>query len=149
MNQYSFAPLTPGDIPILLKMMEDFYKIDGYPFDSALTEKNFRDYLEKEHLGRGWLIMEGGTVIGYLLLCFGFSFEFGGRNAFLDELFIKEEHRGKGAGKLAVDFAIAEAPKHGVKALHLEVELTNEKAFSLYKKKGFKEHKRRLMTVRF
>lgn len=129
--------------------MEDFYKIDGYPFDRALTERNFLEFLEKEHLGRGWLIMRQGTVAGYLLLCFGFSFEFGGRNAFLDELFVKEPFRGQGAGSQAVEFAIAEAPKHGVRALHLEVELTNEKAFSLYRRKGFKEHKRRLMTIRF
>ncbi|MCK6615189.1 MAG: GNAT family N-acetyltransferase [Ignavibacteriaceae bacterium] len=149
MNPFSFAPITSGHIPRLLQMMEEFYKIDGYPFDTALTGKNFRDFLEKEHLGRGWLIMEGTTVIGYLLLCFGFSFEFGGRNAFLDELYIIEEFRGRGAGSLAVDFILKEAPNHGVKALHLEVELTNHRAFSLYKRKGFTEHKRRLMTVRF
>lgn len=130
-------------------MMEDFYKIDGYPFDLTLARKNFLEFIEKEHLGRGWIILSGGSVIGYLLLCFGFSFEFGGRNAFLDELFIREKYRGQGAGSLAVKFVISEAPNHGVKALHLEVELTNDKALALYRRHGFKEHKRRLMTLRF
>lgn len=149
MNNFNFSPLRPDHIPDLLQMMADFYKIDGYPFDYPLTHKNFTEFLQKEHLGRGWLILHQDLIIGYLLLCFGFSFEFGGRDAFLDELFIKEAFRGKGAGTAAVEFVSSEAPKHGVKALHLEVELTNEKAFSLYRKKGFKEHQRRLMTLRF
>jgi ribosomal protein S18 acetylase RimI-like enzyme len=148
MNTISFIPLTAEQIPVLLQMMEDFYKIDGYPFDPVLTANNFEEFLKKEHLGRGWLILRDNTIIGYLLLCFGFSFEFGGRNAFLDELYIKEEFRSKGAGSLAVEFAAREAPGLGVKALHLEVELTNQRAFDLYKRKGFKEHKRRLMTIR-
>lgn len=149
MNNFTFSPIARNHVPLLLEMMQNFYKIDGYPFHYSLTEQNFTEFLTREHLGRGWLILQQETVIGYLLLCFGFSFEFGGRNAFLDELFIREDFRGLGAGSAALDFVSSEAPKHGVRALHLEVELTNRKAFDLYREKGFKEHKRRLMTIRF
>jgi GNAT superfamily N-acetyltransferase len=39
--------------------------------------------------------------LGYIVLAFGFSFETGGRNAFIDELYVAPEHRGKGIARRA------------------------------------------------
>jgi GNAT superfamily N-acetyltransferase len=145
--QYSLA--GEKDIPLLLQMMERFYAIDGYHFDSPVSRANLESFISNEYLGRIWLIANESAIIGYVVLTFCFSFEFKGRTAFVDELFLNESYRGKGIGGQVLDFVDGHAKELGLKALHLEVERHNEKGKRLYVKKGFKEHERALMTRRF
>lgn len=142
----TFRDITPDDFTVLLNHMADFYAIDGYPFDAELTRKNLQKFISNNSSGFIRFIHENGELAGYFIVCFGFSFEFGGRDAFLDELYLLPRFRGRGIGTKAVEYCIEEAGSFGVKALHLEVEMKNEPAFSLYKRMGFKEHPRRLMT---
>ncbi len=140
------SPATPDDIPILLEMMEAFYAIDGYPFDKKLTEENLHLFIQNDQLGKIWLIKDNVTTIGYIVLAFGFSFEFKGRDAFIDEFYLTAGYRGKGIGKEVIAFVSAEAPKLGVKALHLEVEHHNQNAKKLYFNQGFTDNNRGLLT---
>ena len=61
-------------------------------------------------------------AIGYLVLTIGYSLERGGRDAFIDELYVRAERRGRGLGALAVATAEAAARRLGVRAVHLEVD---------------------------
>lgn len=130
----------------ILSMMQDFYAIDHYPFDKDLTSTNLREFISNQNLGRLWVIREDQHVIGYMALTFGYSFEFKGRDAFLDELYLKENHRSRGLGSQAIDFVLEQAKTLGIEAVHLEVERHNEKGNKLYLRKGFEAHKRALMT---
>ena len=57
-------------------------------------------------LGRLFAIDDDGSVVGYLVLTFGFSLEFGGRNAVVDELFEKlQENRVYFVSKARVNLA--------------------------------------------
>jgi ribosomal protein S18 acetylase RimI-like enzyme len=51
--------------------------------------------------------------------------------AFLDELYFKKEHQGKGLGKQTVQFIQQESSQLNVKMLYLEVEQHNENAQKL------------------
>ncbi|MCP4369735.1 MAG: GNAT family N-acetyltransferase [Deltaproteobacteria bacterium] len=97
-------------------------------------------------LGRAWLIYDAHEPIGYVILTLGYSLEYHGRDAFVDELFIKAGHRGQGVGRKVMQFVEAEAGKLGINALHLEVEYANKRAQALYHKMGFEDHKRYLLT---
>ncbi len=77
--------------------------------------------LETPVFGNIWLLKLAEEAVGYMVLTFGFSLEFGGRDALLDELFIAEHHRGSGLGKQALLFAFDHCKKAGIRALHLEV----------------------------
>ena len=134
------------DLEALLTMMAEFNAIDQYPFDRELAKRNLLHFINDPALGRVWLIEEQGYAIGYIVLALGFSFEYGGRDAFIDELFVKKDHRGKGVGSQAIDFIIGNAKKLGVKAVHLEVEKHNERGNKLYLAKKFKPADRILMT---
>lgn len=142
----SFVLAQAEDLKDVLHMMEDFYTIDNYPFDKLLTADNLKKFAVNPELGRLWVIISEGEIIGYIVLTFGFSFEFKGRDAFLDEFYLKEAYRSRGIGSQAVDFVLKQAEELGIKAVHLEVERHNEKGTKLYKSKGFEEHKRALMT---
>lgn len=141
----TFKPFVSEDAPAVIAMMQDFYAIDGYPMDAAVSKGLFFEFIENPALGKGWVIMFDGQPVGYVILTFVFSFEYAGRIAFLDELFIVAPMRGKGLAKLALDFIATEAKSLSVKIIYLEIEPHNENAKKLYLSKGFKEHKRGLL----
>lgn len=142
----TYNAATENDIEILVQMMRDFYAIDGYPMETETSKVLFRQFISDENLGKCWLIGYENQTVGYVILTFIFSFEFGGMIAFVDELYIKEEFRGKGIGKESIDFIQFEAKKRDLKLLFLEVEHHNSNAKKLYLDKGFHEHKRQLLA---
>ncbi len=85
-------------------------------------------------------------VVGYLAVTLGFSLEYRGRDAFIDELFIEPGSRGLGLGREALEIAERYCRECGVRALHLEVERHHQSAFELYRRTGFEDHDRYLMT---
>ena len=144
----TFKPLEIADIEIITQMMQDFYAIDNYPMDVEVTKTLFQEFISNEHLGKSWLIYSENEIVGYIILTFIFSFEYGGKIAFVDELFIKETARGKGFGKEAIQFIQREAPKLSLKLLYLEVEPHNENAQKLYLAHDFELHNRKLMKYK-
>jgi ribosomal protein S18 acetylase RimI-like enzyme len=147
MSQLQFKPFATEDASIVINMMEEFYAIDNYPIDPIVSRDLFLQFIDNETLGRGWTIIYDGTVVGYFILTFVFSFEFKGRIAFLDELFISKQARGTGLGKKALDFITEQAKSLSLKIIYLEVENHNEAAKKLYLSKGFKVHNRGLMKM--
>lgn len=92
--------------------------------------------------GRVWLISGSGQTVGYVAVCFGYSIEFGGHDAFIDELYIVESARGKGIGTAVLERVKSEAARLGVRVLHLEVGLDNQRAKRLYLRAGFESRDR-------
>ena len=43
-------------------------------------------------------------AVGYLVLTLGYSLEYGGRDAFIDEVYIRSSYRGRGIGTAALTF---------------------------------------------
>ena len=144
----SFKPLEITDIEVITQMMQDFYAIDNYPMDVEVAKNLFHEFISNENLGKSWLIYSENEIVGYIILTFIFSFEYGGKIAFVDELFIKETARGKGIGKEAIQFIQAEVPKLSLKLLYLEVEPHNENAQKLYLAHDFEFHNRKLMKYK-
>ena len=141
-----FKIYTENSKSEVLEMMTSFNKIDGIDFDSAIGEKNLIDFTSDEMLGRLFLITHKQMTIGYVVLSFGFSFEYKGRDAFIDEFYIKEKFRNKGIGKLAMDFIEKVSKKLEINAVHLEVEPHNKTANKLYLNNGYKSNDRILLT---
>ena len=144
----NFKPVEISDIEVITQMMKDFYAIDNYPMDVEVTKTLFQEFISNEHLGKSWLIYSENEIVGYIILTFIFSFEYGGKIAFVDELFIKETARGKGFGKEAIQFIQQEVPKLSLKLLYLEVEPHNENAQKLYLAHDFELHNRKLMKYK-
>ena len=144
----TFKPLEIADIEVITQMMQDFYAIDNYPMDVEVAKTLFQEFISNEHLGKSWLIYSENEIVGYIILTFIFSFEYGGKIAFVDELFIKETARGKGFGKEAIQFIQSEVPKLSLKLLYLEVEPHNENAQKLYLAHDFELHNRKLMKYK-
>jgi ribosomal protein S18 acetylase RimI-like enzyme len=115
-------------------------------FDESAARATFHRFLSLPAFGRAWLLREGNLPVGYIVLTIGFSFEFHGHDAFVDELYIDAASRRRGYGKKAVTFLEKKAREMGVNAIHLEVDRGNGPAFQLYKRIGYQDHDRFLMT---
>lgn len=141
----TYRPIAVADIEILVEMMQEFYAIDGYPLVAEVSQALFREFILDQNLGKAWLILHEGQIVGYVILTFIFNFEYGGKIAFVDELYIKEGLRGKSIGKFTMDFIQNQALAIGLKLLYLEVEQHNSAAIKLYRDKGFRKQQRNLM----
>ena len=83
-----------------------------------------------------------------MALVLGFSFEYGGRDGLIDELYLEPAARRRGLGRAALAALLAEADVLGLCAVHLEVERGNAGAERLYRSLGFAGNDRRLLTRR-
>lgn len=145
------SPLRPADardLDLLVDLMQEFYAESGYPLERARARWCFERLIADPALGRLWLILADGAPAGYVAVTFGFSLEYGGRDAFVDDLFLRPVARQRGLGN-AVLVEVEEVCRGlEVRALHLEVERANGPAQSLYRKRGFAEDGRLLLTKR-
>lgn len=141
-----FRQATAGDADVILELMRGYYSEDGYSFADDDARSALLELVRDSRLGRLWVAEEGGHVVGYLAVTLGFSLEYRGRDAFIDELFLSPEARGKGLGKEAITTALDYCRERGVKAVHLEVEGHRQSALGLYRRSGFVDHHRSLMS---
>lgn len=84
-----------------------------------------------------YLIGPRRAPVGYIVVSFGYSVEFGGIDGFIDEFFVRANVRGRGIGSEVLAALLPALGEHGVKALHLEASGENA-ARRLYRKAGFK-----------
>lgn len=141
-----FRLANETDIDLLIEFMRQFYAIDNYLFEESEARTALTRLVLDSSLGRVWLIYREDEAIGYIAVTFGYSLEFHGRDAFVDELFVLADQRQQGIGTKAMQFVIDACPDLDVHALHLEVERTNAPGLKLYRKFGFEDHERFLMT---
>lgn len=126
-----------SDLDQVLTYVRAYHEFEGIAHSAVNAASAVRPLLGRNTLGRVWLICHGSQSIGHIAICFGYSLEFGGRDAVVDEIFILPEHRGKGFGKAVLALVKSEAALLGIKALQLEVARSNESAQSMYKSAGF------------
>lgn len=143
----SLQPVTAADLPALLGFARDFHAEDGHALD-ARGEPGVRAAAAGDPLARAWFVCDGGQRIGYAVLTLGFSILHGGRDGFIDDLYLVPAARGRGIGPRVMAMLEDEARRLGLQALHLEVETGNVRAAALYAARGYEESPRRLMSLR-
>lgn len=148
MSQLLFREATLQDETALLRMLRLLAEQEPgkIQFAEDAARATFRQFLSLPGFGRVWLFFEGTQPVGYIILTIGFSFEFHGHDAFIDELYVEAPYRRRGYGRQAVEFLEKQAGEMGVNAIHLEVDDGNDPAFELYRRTGYESHDRFLMT---
>lgn len=137
---------TSADLEAVLALHRNFFAEDGYAFREEESRANLALLLENSSLGRVFVLEDDGMAAGYLVLTFGFSLEFHGRNATVDELYVAPGHRGRGLGTKALAAAEAACRELGIRAVHLVVERYKTKTQDLYRRLGFVPYDRVIMS---
>ena len=138
-----------ADLPLLLTLMRQMQLDDPWSevFDEPIVCANLAELLASPTYGVAFIARDGEKPIGYLIVCFDYSLEYRGKGAWVDELFVTPSQRGKGIATQLLEAAEQAAAEHGAKYLHLEVSHGNP-AIELYRRRGFVDHQRYLMTKR-
>jgi GNAT superfamily N-acetyltransferase len=142
----SFRLAAENDVGVLLEMMRKYYAFDGHAFDPDRARIALLTFLREPSFGRAWLICDDSIPVGYIVLTLGYSLEYLGRDAFIDEFYLTESHRGKGWGKRALKFVEDQARTLEVRSIHLEVVRQNAGAKEVYRKSGYADHDHYLMS---
>ncbi len=140
----------PEHLDRLLPLVTAFHAEAGIEQSEAERRAALAPLLEGIPHGSAYLIGPPRAPIGYIVITFGWSVEFGGLDGFIDEFYVRPGVRGRGVASevlLSLPRALANA---GLRALHLEVEAENTAARKLYGKAGFAlRDGYHLMTRRF
>jgi hypothetical protein len=85
-----FKSATSDDIETLIVMMRDLYAHDGLAaLDESSARRALLGVISDDTFGRVFMILLENEVAGYAVLTFGYSLEFHGRDAFVDELYLR------------------------------------------------------------
>lgn len=138
-------PGTPVDRPTILALARAFHAEDGHPLSLA-AEAALTHLLEPASLEGFVLIADAEDgIAGYGVICIGYSVEYGGRDAFVDDLYVVPEFRAQGIARQLFQALEAGARDRGVRFLHLEV-MPDNPTGEWYARRGYHDRGSRLMT---
>ena len=118
-------------------MMEEFYSDSPYTLNTQRAAEAFRLLLADERLGRIWFIQSGSLDVGYVVVTFCYSMNYGCLCAIVDDFFIQRASRGMGLGKVALAEVRNFCATHRIRAMHVETGRDNAPALAVYRRIGF------------
>ena len=131
-------PAARRDWEALREMLGEFYNSDAVlqPIKESCHQRNFEESLRPDGMLKTFIFEDNGQPVGFAELALNWSTEVGGRTVWIEDLYIREEYRGKGIGS-----AFFRRLKHDFDGTtlryRLEVEDYNLGARRLYEREGF------------
>ena len=99
MNDISFRPAVPEDCPLILSFIKALAKYEKMSDQVVATEELLKEWIFEKGKAEVIFPVVGGEEVGFALFFHNFSTFLGRAGIYLEDLFIKPEHRGKGYGK--------------------------------------------------
>lgn len=133
------------DADAIVANSQKFNIEDGHPASQGsiaatlhLLEPDCRD-------GLILVVVVDGIICGHGVLCFGYGTELGGRDSFIEEIYIVPEMRSGGLGRKLMEGLEFAARDSGCKAIYLEV-MNENPAERLYHRMGFEGRASKLLS---
>jgi len=130
------------DLTILTRLIRDYFAFDHLDFDGKAIRLGLRELLKSRSIGRAFVIVSNSKPVGYTILIDSFDLEFGGRVAFVTDLYLEAPHRRLGIGTEIMKQLEHFCRERGIKTIELQAERRNRAALSFYRRLGFRRHDR-------
>ena len=138
----------PGALDRLDPMVAAFHAEMGFDSTPEMRAAGLAPLLEGSPYGAAYLIGPERAPVGYLVVMFSWSIEFGGLDTMLDEIWIRPAVRGRGMASEAVEALARTLRSAGATAISLEAE-HGSAAARFYARLGFEARERyMLMSLR-
>jgi ribosomal protein S18 acetylase RimI-like enzyme len=125
----------------VLAMMDSFNRFEGIAWTPQAGRGPLTRLVEDATLGVVCTLhptdAPNASPLGYFVVTWGYDLEWGGRDAFLTELWLEPDARGRGLGREALALVEETARRAGARALHVLVRHENAVARRLYDGAGF------------
>ena len=136
---FTIRPAAIGDVPIILELIRALATYERAPNEVTATEKGLREVLfGAKPAAEVLLAFEKETAVGFGVFFHNFSTWLGLPGIYLEDLFVRPEHRGKGYGRALLVELAKIARDRGCGRLEWAVLDWNEPAIQFYRKLGAK-----------
>jgi GNAT superfamily N-acetyltransferase len=136
-EKVEIARATEAELDTLLQLLGEQFDDHDIEITPPLLRQAMAQVFHSDHWGLFLVARKGGEPIGVAAVAFSWTLEHAGKTAWLDELYVRPEHRGRGVGTALIERVIEEAQAQGCRAIDLEVEQAHRRAERLYARHGF------------
>jgi len=128
-----------NDYKDLQQMIFSLYNEDpeGEPINEYKINQTIQEFQKNPYKINIYLFKNNNKNIGYAILVFFWSNEYGGNLLTIDELYILEKYRNKG---VATEFMSFIENIENIVALQIETTPSNRRSFEYYKRLGYKSN---------
>lgn len=135
-TEFEIRPIEQGDREEFLAMSRDFYASEAvlHPVPEEHHLRAFEELMKSGVYARCYMLSLNEETAGYALLSLTYSREAGGLTVWIEELYLKERFRGRGAAKMFFSWLEGEIP---AARYRLETEEENHRAKKLYRSLGY------------
>jgi GNAT superfamily N-acetyltransferase len=136
-NNFRIRESTVDDLPIILELIRALAEYERAPNDVVATEEGLREVLfGPRPAAEVVLAMEGERAVGFAVYFHNFSTWLGRSGLYLEDLFVRPEHRGKGYGRALLVHLARIAAERGCGRMEWAVLDWNEPAIQFYRTLG-------------
>jgi GNAT superfamily N-acetyltransferase len=124
---------TKADIPLIFELVKSLALFEKAPQEVTATLQDYEELgLHENQLFDSYLAFYDGQLAGFALWYFRFS-TWKGKRFYLEDLYVKDEFRGKGIGKQLIEICIEEAKLTHCSGMMWQVLDWNLPAIEFYK----------------
>ncbi|PCJ06086.1 MAG: GNAT family N-acetyltransferase [Rhodobacteraceae bacterium] len=138
----------PDDLEKVLSLVTAFHDEMGIASSDDSRRAAIKPLLDGIPYGAVYLAGPARAPIGYIVVTFSWSIEFGGMDGCIDELYVRPPVRGRGIATEVLTALPKTLGEAGIKALHLEVDRDNESSQRLYARSRFKPRERYMLMTK-
>ena len=138
MIKMQILPAEPKDIPIIRRLIEALADYEKLREECIITDEDLNDWLFQTPKAKAVVCWQQGEPVGFALYFNNFSTFKGKPGIYLEDLFVKPEHRGKGYGKALLKHLAKEAVDNGYARFEWSVLDWNQPSIDFYESVGAK-----------
>jgi len=135
----SFRFATAADCPLILRFIKALAEYENMSGDVEATEELLEEWIFKHNKAEVLFAVADGEEVGFAVFVSNFSTFLGRSGIYLEDLFVKPEHRGKGYGKALLRQLARLTVERGCGRLEWTCLDWNEPSIGFYRSLGAKQ----------
>ena len=157
MDGLSIREMAESDLPFVKKGLADIFYTSTpeymkvYLTQEIIEQKSFQQFMDNRNNEKTKLKVfvahSNEELVGFITLGEQIIPEIGITTGIVPDLFVDEKYRNRGVGSQLLDYGIAFFKEKGQIFVSINTLASNENAFHLYQKKGFRKEFVRLTKV--